>query len=340
MRYWIWLTIGPLSLGLVSLLLLKARVEARALTIASDLIVLTDQSANDEQLARTLTIRIHERFNKPASERQALLLRLQPWLTHRLLPEPLRIRDGAIELLYANGHCDNAARALSLVLATAGIAAEQLNIVTPSNAHSTVVAVMKDNRRILLDPFYGALAYSNDRLIGPEEAHAIARNGASPSSIWIPLAVGADLKFYDEFARASFGRQGEPLEFGGTVTLSQGEPLQLGSQDANGSDVSAAAAKAGLTPYWHYLGHRYDRAWVRRLTMRQETRMIIGLVDDADPKFITSDRPAKIEGKRLIYEIAAGDTVRFFDGHASYSWLRLKSYIDIDYMRFEALTNR
>lgn len=54
-------------------------------------------------------------------------------------------------------------------------------------------------------------------------------------------------------------------------------------------------------------------------------------------RFITSRRLPVIRGRELVYEIAAGKTLRFEDGAAGYDWLRLRSYQDIDYMRFEAI---
>ncbi len=337
MRYW---KMG-FALLLVPLILfvLKLTIEAQATARARDLLAAARQVArNDVELATVLTARIHADFTK-SSDRGGLALpaKLQALLTHRFMPAPLRIRQGAFEIISLQGECGSAGRALIMALGAAGFNADQLNMVTPTAAHTAVVVTLQDKSTMTFDPFFGVVAHSGERLIGPAEARMLARNGLQMDAIWTRLAPSSDPEFYRQFENVRFARQGEPLEFGGEVTL-PGEPLQLGEADGSSSDVSNAAAMAGLTPYWHYIGHRYDRSWVRWLTVNQDTLVTIALVEPLGAKFITSELPPQVHGNRLTYHLAAGSTLRFVDGRAGYDWLRLRSYIDVDYMRFERAT--
>ena len=93
----------------------------------------------------------------------------------------------------------------------------------------------------------------------------------------------------------------------------------------------------GLSSYWGYLGHRYDRSWQRVINFSQDTRMIIGLIDAPDERFVTTQMRPTVSGNELIYEVPAGRSLRFVDGNAGRDWLRLRSYQEIDYIRFEPL---
>ncbi len=75
---------------------------------------------------------------------------------------------------------------------------------------------------------------------------------------------------------------------------------------------------------------------MRSLRFDQDTRVVIGLMGTPVRKFITSRRPPVIRGHELVYDMDAGEVLRFEDGRAGYDWLRLRSYQDIDYMSFEA----
>ena len=101
---------------------------------------------------------------------------------------------------------------------------------------------------------------------------------AAVEDIWPALARTSDVDFYRRFAEASFARQGERMEIAAEVTLSSSGAIQLGTLDGASADVVSEGAQAGLTPYWGYMGHKYDRAWIRTLKVRQATRVTFGLV--------------------------------------------------------------
>ena len=53
--------------------------------------------------------------------RPALLMRLRPYLTNNILPKPIRVQPGAIDLLEIDGVCDAAARTLAFLLRREGL---------------------------------------------------------------------------------------------------------------------------------------------------------------------------------------------------------------------------
>jgi hypothetical protein len=51
--------------------------------------------------------------------------------------------------------------------------------------------------------------------------------------------------------------------------------------------------------------------------------------------FDLPDKPTIGSDGVLTYTMKAGQTLSFIDGHAGFDWLNLRSYQDIDYIRFE-----
>lgn len=333
------LLLGPPFVAVLGLFVLKVAVEAEAARAARS--YLEEQrpaSESVDDLVERMTALVHRSYAQPAQRGSLpLLMRARPYLTHRFVPTPLRLRVGAIDTIYLKGLCDNAARTLGFVLEQAGLTADQLNMVTPTAAHSVVLAETSDGRKLLADPLYAVIPRWEGRILGPAEAQSLMREGISYDRIWRPLTYSAKTGFYRRFADAVFARQGEPLQIRGDVDLTEGEALQLGEPDGSSDDVVRAAIKAELTPYWHYVGSRYDRAWMRRLRFHQDTRVTLALTQPPKAKFITSERTPEVRGKELIFEVHAGETLRFVDGAAGYDWLRLRSYQDVDYVRFEAI---
>ena len=289
--------------------------------------------ADVERLTRLIHLAmVQSRSSNP----MPFLIRLRPYLTHRLLPAPLRLDEGGIELIYLRGNCDNIARGLGFLLKRAGIQAKQINFVTPSAAHSAVLAQLEGGRQVLLDPFFGIVAKHEGRLLGPAEARSLAQQGARSEALWYKVDASADSHFYEQFASASFALQGERMEIAAEIQLPSGDFLQLGTQNGDSGDVSRDAAAAGLTPYWHYLGSRYDRAWIRKLHFTNDMRVIVGVTERPDARYITSPQRPDVGDRTLIYDMEAGETLVFEDGRAGYDWLRLRGYQDVDYIRFSS----
>ncbi|MGE3627990.1 MAG: hypothetical protein AB7G34_16645, partial [Hyphomicrobiales bacterium] len=217
-----------------SLILIRHCVEAEAEQRAAEILgSMAKETLSDDSLAKAATAHVYKALIGGAgSASPPILVRLRPYLASSFIPRPARVRTGAIDLVYLDMFCDNAARALGFVLEEAGFETSQLNIVTPGNAHTVLLARNPQGREFLLDPYAGIVPESNGRLLGPEDARTLARQGVPAEEIWNQLEPGQEFPdFYREFAEAVYARQGEPLEITAVVTLPEGKLLQLGTAD-------------------------------------------------------------------------------------------------------------
>ena len=320
------------AVALVAKAELERAGEANAQRVVQDLGL---QGRTDEQAAVALTRQVHlwYRGGRTVTD-PPLLWRLRPYLTHPLLPEAFRLPPGLIDSLYAEGMCDSAARTLTYILAQVGIESRQLNVVQRfSGAHSAVVARFAGGREVLLDPLYGVVPRIAGALVSPQAVHSAPQGAVR----WESLAPTSEDRFYAAFERAVFGLAGSDLEIEAPVDLQPRQVLRLGRADGGTRDVHREGMLQGLTHLWTYLGHRYDRGWTRVMRFNRDTRVTIGVVGTVNPRFVTTDVPPRIDGDRLVYEVAAGDALRFSDGAARRDWTKLRSYQSIDWILFEAL---
>ena len=100
------------------------------------------------------------------------------------------------------------------------------------------------------------------------------------------------------------------------VKLTDNKPIALGRRDGHTRDVRRDGLSHGMTSYWIYLGHKYDRGWTRVLQFTQDTRVEIGLTEPVNSGFITTSTRPRIEGDTLVYVVAAGESLAFVDGLA------------------------
>lgn len=339
--------LGSLSVLMVVVVVLawfstKFFVEHGARTAAQDIISDARKNADSEEpqvLAIELARIIHSLYlRSDPSLAPPFLWRLRPYLTNRLLPEYARFQDGAIDALYVQGICDSAARTLAYLLNEAELESQQLNIVNNfAGAHSVVLVEFPDGQSSMLDPFYGVYPEHDGMMLSPSEAREMARRGEPTESIWKPLSEDAQVGFYQRFGDAVFAPQGAGLVIEVEVNLAEHETIRLGEKNGRYDDVMSDGVAHGLSSYWGYLGHRYDRSWQRVIKFSQDTRMIIGLFDTPDKRFFTTQMRPKLRDNELIYEVPAGMSLRFVDADAKRDWLRLRSYQEIDYIRFEPL---
>jgi hypothetical protein len=317
-------------LGLSVPLAFKAGVGIAAESRASSLENASPIPTSGENLAVELARRLNVAFDK--NGRDNLLERIGRRLAHRFVPWPFRLDQNALDMAFLRGDCDSAARALIYLLSRHSIEAQQLNFVSPSAAHSATIAHIGD-RTLLLDSFFGVVPRFFGKILSPLEAKHHAREG---SIEWTSLSKSADKSFYQNFDHVRFARQGEPLVIESTVRLVATDDLTLGEADGNSADVGSSSSKFGLTPYWTYLGSRYDRAWVRVLNFPEDTIVRIKPVGPPEESLITTDvRPTIGSDGVLTYTMKAGQTLRFIDGRAGFDWFRLRSYQDVDYIVFE-----
>ena len=316
----------------------KIALERAAATKAREVLrELQTEGQSADRLALALTQRIHVWYlQNRVIENPPLLWRLKPYLTHDLMPAVFRLQSGSIDTLYVEGLCDDAARTLGYVLKEAGIESRQLNIINRfTGAHAVLLARLPDGREVMLDPLYGIVPMRDGTLLSPSEAHDASKNADADSELWHQLAPTASVSFYQSFEHAIYAVQDAGLEIEIPISLSGDQAIALGRRDGESEDVSSDGLSHNLTGHLTYLGHKYDRGWNRVLVFAQDTRMEIGLVEPPNGGFITTDVEPQIDGNKLIYEVAAGTSLRFVDGLAKRDWTKLKSYQDIDYIRFE-----
>ena len=286
-------------------------------------------STDDEKLI-AIAREVFQNF-KHKDPGQVFLLRLRPYLTNHRLPSFLRLPDGVIETILQTGLCDNASRMLSFIVGQMGYDSVQWNMVLPQKGHSALLVTMPDQRRVLVDPFYGFVTTDADgHLIHPDKAYELLQKGQSFDDIFISLGEDSDSRFYKSFQKVSMAAQGDDLILEATLPLLNGKELLLGSVDGKQNDVKAATMEHDMTPYWNYAGHKYNREWVRILKTRQPVRLVITLVSQVEEGILTATPAPIVNGNTMTWDLKKGEQVTFRDGLAKVSLKRLNSYIDVD----------
>ena len=221
---------------------------------------------------------------------------------------------------------------LQFILKQKGYESEQWNMITNKRAHSALRVTLKDGRHALLDPMYGLVGYNAEtkKLRSPEEIKALLKGNKDFGELFLLFDDKSDISFYKGFRDVRMGAQGEVLSLSATLPKIGNEPLYIGSLDQDHNDVYREGSKNKITPFWHYAGHFYDRSWVRSLTATQNIKLEITLIENVEDRIITAEPRPKIDGKKMIWEMDAGDTITFYDGRARLSWKRLNSYISVD----------
>lgn len=294
------------------------------------------QSNSDSQQTFLIaaTAMVHAAYVKSqADPRPGLLTRLRPYLTNGILPRPIRVRPGAIDLLEMDGICDTAARTLAFLLRHNGLDAAQFNIVAPHGGH-VVVEARDADKTFMLDPLLGVIPMVDNGILSPLEARDAASKQRPSYKL---LSNSADPSYYREFEKAVFARQGNGLTITATVRLDPGTELILGNIDGDDHDVAQAGNTEALSPYWHYMGSRYDRSWRRRIQFEQDTLVTIVLTDDLNPRFLNISPAPEIDGRTLTVRVGAGQTLDMIDGKARRDYLLFRSYQDVDQIRFAAI---
>ena len=245
-----------------------------------------------------------------------------------------------IETLLDAGICDNAARALHFVLKQQGIDSVQWNMVTQRRAHSALRVALSDGRYGFVDPFYGLSAFDQDeqRLLSPEEMQGRARRGVDIDDVFVAFDQSRDTDFYQDFKRKVFmGAQDSPLTIDIMLPVFEGHVLHLGKIDGQEQDVYDDSIRNDMTPFWHYMGHQYDRSWERIMRAPHDMRVEITLVSEVEEGIVTADPRPIIDGKKMVWHLRQGEDITFTDGDAAISWERLNSYIGVDQIALYSL---
>lgn len=273
--------------------------------------------------------KIHERFHQ-TEPNQYPALRLRPYVSNKRLPDWLRYQDGIIETHIEAGLCDNAARMLKFLLAQRGYESVQWNMVTDLTAHSALLVTMPDERKVFIDPYIGLAAYRNESLISPEEMLENIHSRIALDDTIIKFSDKTDTEFYDSFASVRMAAQGHPLIITATLPRPENKPILIGKKDNRSGDVGHEAGQHHMTSFWDYMGHKYNREWVRVLKAPQDMRLEITLLETAEDGIITATPRPQILGKTLTWQLKSGDEITFKDDLAKINWSRLNSYIGVD----------
>ncbi len=290
-----------------------------------------NHSQNETLFLVELTREVYELF-QPDEPLNHWQLRLRPYLTHAKLPLFMRYQNGVIETLVETGLCDNAARYLHFVLAQKGYKSAQWNMITDKSAHSILIVYLDDGKTALLDPMHGVVGLdkTTNQFLSPDDLKTRASKGGALESIFLTLDENSKMDFYHHFSSARMGVLGEPLEIIADIPLVTDDTILLGAIDGHDKDVYKAGAAHGMSPFWHYAGHKYDRSWVRVLRAHQDVRLEFILVSDVEDSVMTSDKEPQIDGRIMRWNLNKGDVLKFYDGKAKRSWERMNSYINID----------
>ena len=257
-------------------------------------------------------------------------------LTNSLLPDFIRLESGAVETLSISGHCDSIARALAFGLRLKGFDAAQFNMVNPHSAgHSIVQIKLNENREVVVDPYYGVYPLSEGKLISAEKARELKRYARAPQEIWKPFSENPDFSFYEAFQDVVFQDENGEVLIHSDIDLIGYDNITIGVADRKNDDLNSELSNSVLNSYWTYLGHRYDRKFVRSMVFNTPTRVTFLAIEAIDNKFLTMTNEATISGKKIVFLLGKDEKLVFVDGRAKRDWLALNSFQLLDQIVIE-----
>ena len=266
-------------------------------------------------------------------------------LSHRIMPEFLRLKRGSLALLYMDGQCSNMSWVLQRLYAELGMDAIQHDWIGPRSAHSAL-SVKLDGEWAWVDPFYGYAFEENERLISLSRLQELVSAGADPEEYIIALSDKPMLRVYQRVDGVSHARDGDPLDVRIDLPLDAGKVV-VGTLDGQWRDVLSQGARKGLTSHLHYVGPRYSRYFFFRFTADPDTaprgfRIVFHLLDEVDPDNLPeSNVPARLQENKLIYETDDPEEgIRL--SYKNMRWtlknlLRQRSWYNVDMVEFVPL---
>ena len=333
-RFLIVLGLTGFILGVTYWCAVRYLITQKAIQKTSDIIEITTEAlpeqTNEEQKLIAITKHVFETFyhKDPAT---IPLYKLRPYITNKRLPEFIRLPDGVMETNIQQGFCDNASRMLAFVLEQEGFPSVQWNMVTNTSGHSTrLVTLSDDERKVFVDPFYGFVTVDQEgKLTDMETAKNRILDGDRFEDVFVALGANSDDRFYKNLNNMYMGAEGENLLIKAKLPRLN-EPLILGKIDGQYKDVKSEGGRNGLTPYWHYMGHKYNREWVRVLEAQQPVKIVMTLVEPVENGILIATPSPKVYQNTLIWELDKGEQLKLQDGLAQISLKRFNSYIDVD----------
>ncbi|WP_343564473.1 hypothetical protein [Kiloniella sp. b19] len=254
------------------------------------------------------------------------------FVTNHRLPDWIRLPNGVMEMLFNRGECNNAASQLTFVLKQLGYKSRQWDMVAEGGGHSALILERDNGDQLFLDPFFGLVAVDTEagQLISPAHAQQLIRKGQHPDEVFRLLSDGSDASFYQSFASVKMAAQGDNLILDYSLPALHGQTITIGQLDSSIADIMSGGSNNNISAYWHYVGHRYSREWVRKLKAQDDLILEISLIQDATDNILTASPAPSVEGKTLSWSLKKGEEITFTDGEAKLSLSRLNSYLDVD----------
>jgi hypothetical protein len=286
--------------------------------------IMRDNAAEDGQIlaaARLVTERFKRAPGRPPAPLAAMPNAAVYAFADGRIPLSARLPLGAAEYIAADRACDSAARALQFVLSQMGYESTQLNLALGRNGgHSALLVTRKDGSKAYVDPYLGLAAGDKERLQGIDVLAASLRSGKSPRSVLLPLKKNADYRGYANWSRQPVFYAGEREDIDIRVALPslKGRAITLGRRNKSATDVMSAALRHSLTPFFHFLGSRYDPAWNRTLLARENVKISVILTDRPKPEALRTNLAYRIKGNSVSWSVPAGSSLTFAAGAPTY----------------------
>lgn len=311
---------------------LKLYLEKSAQTKAETILTTIEQQnpeLSDDQLIIKTTKYVHQNFEK-TDIGNVWQLKFRPYITNKRLPEFIRLKTGVIETLIPRGMCDNASRTLAFILEQRDFSSTQWNMVSLLNGGHSALVTTKNNNTVFADPFLGVVAQNKQsQLISPIEAQTrISQNNSIEKTI-IKLDENSKTSYYEAMPEMFMAAEGESLEIKSKIPKPI-EKITLGTIDGSNEDVKADKLIISTMPYGHYVGHKYNREWIRTYQAQSPIKIEIILTEQPEQGVLTSEPPATISGKKLTWTLNTNEKLTFHDGQAKINWQRLNSFIPVD----------
>jgi hypothetical protein len=227
------------------------------------------------------------------------------------------------------GFCDQAAKSLKSLLAHFDIESEQLNMSLQYGGAHSVLAVKIDGKSVYVDAYYGYAAIGSDgHLVGIDDLWANLSGGKGVPASMRRITLIADDTFYQKWHSndITYALQNSHIALDFEIPKLKGRSkFNIGIPNGSSRDVMFEGEVFGYTPYWGYLGIRYDPTWTRSATATEDVIFEATTIENVKPENIDSDPPPSyIEGKRIGWRLAAGQKLIFHPG-------RVTDAQDVDY---------
>jgi hypothetical protein len=241
-----------------------------------------------------------------------------PYVSNRRIPKWLRVPRGAIESLFGDGQCDSDARTLKFMFTSLDIKSRQTDIVTQKSGHVVTSVSLHNGENAVVDPYFGLIAWDHDRPLDIYELRDRLVSGEKSTDVLQPVSKQAEIvDFYDGWDKqTAVGYQGRGLTIDFTLPM-VAAPTRLGDPDGSSDDVVRAGMKIGISPYFAYIGSKYDRSWVRILRVPKPIQLKFVMVGDVDEELLGSIEPRPtVEGNSLAWNLSADTPLVFTSADA------------------------